>query len=297
MTDEKTQYRAGLVCAVLAHIMWGLFPLFWRLLSSLDPWAVVSYRVIFAWSILMCCMPWIMGRNAQQRQHLQKKLHSLKTWRVHALAAALIFTNWLVFIWAVGQNRILEASLGYFINPLLNVVLGVLVIRETLNALQWTAVAVAGLGVASMASASAGLPWISLLLALTFSVYGLIKKSASLPPVLGLTVEVTTLLGPALLLLLLLAPTQTADLKDAWMWCLLGLGGLITIMPLSLFAFAAKNVPLSTLGILQYVGPTLQFAIGTFLLTEPFGTARLLGFVCVWLALVMYVLGTRSSRD
>lgn len=297
MNQPTTQLRAGLVCAVLAHIMWGLFPLFWRLLRSFDPLEVVSYRVVYAWAILLCLLPLLLARtNAEERQKLQDNFLSGRVWLAYTLAACLIFTNWLVFVWAVGQNRILEASLGYYINPLLNVFLGVIIIRERLSRTQWLAVGVAAIGVAVMAIAGGVVPWVSLILAASFSLYGLVKKQAQLPALWGLFLEASVLLIPAILLLAWRPELETAPTKDAFVWMLLVIGGLITIMPLSLFAFAAKRVPLSTLGILQYIGPTLQFIIGVLFLTEPFGAARVVGFVFVWLALAIYVYGSLSLR-
>ncbi len=297
MTNTPTLHRRGLACAVLAHIMWGLFPLFWMQLRRFDPLETVNLRVIFAWVFLFCSFPLLRIFNgAAQWQELWVNLRSLKVWAMYAIAACLIFTNWLVFIWAVGQNRILEASLGYYINPLLNVMLGVLIIRERLSGPQWWAVGLAACGVAVMTIAGGVLPWISLLLASTFAVYGLVKKRAHLPPLMGLLFETSVLLLPALLLLFIRIPLSTEPEKDVYAWSLFAMGGVITIMPLSLFAYAAKRVPLSTLGILQYIGPTLQFIIGTCFLTEPFGAARVLGFTLVWLALAIYVYATVISK-
>jgi chloramphenicol-sensitive protein RarD len=278
---------------MLAHIMWGLFPLYWRLLRNFDPLEVVAFRVVFAWSILFGLLPILLLRTSElEKQELRKNIRRPRVWLAYSLAACLIFTNWLVFLWAVGQNRILEASLGYYINPLLNVLLGVIIIRERLSPLQWLAVGVAASGVAIMTIAGGVFPWISLLLACTFSLYGLVKKQAQLPALLGLLLETSVLLLPAVLLALFCPVDDAAPAKDAYIWTLLLVGGLITIMPLGLFAYAAKRVPLSTLGILQYIGPTLQFIIGVVLLTQPFGFARFVGFVFVWIALLIYVLGS-----
>ncbi|MEZ6136652.1 MAG: EamA family transporter RarD [Pirellulaceae bacterium] len=298
MRLAASSHRAGLVCAVLAHVMWGLFPLFWRLLRAYDSLEVVSYRVVFAWIILLGIAPLLwLAASTSERVDLLSNLRSSRVWFAYALGGLLIFANWLVFLWAVGHDRVLEASLGYYINPLLNVVLGVLIIKERLTATQWSAVAIAAVGVAIMTSANGYIPWISLVLAGTFSLYGLVKKQAKLPPLWGLLIETSVLIVPALVLLTYFAPHSGPPQKSVWVWGTLLMGGVITIAPLSLFAFAARRVSLSTLGILQYIGPTLQFIIGVWILAEPFGTTRMVGFCFVWLALLIYVRGTFAAGE
>ncbi len=297
MPSEPSQHRAGLACAVLAHVMWGLFPLFWRLLRDLDPLAVASHRVLWAWLILVTCLPLLLrATRPTVRQQIFAGFSNWQMWTTHGLAAILIFSNWLVFIWAVGHGRVLEASLGYYINPLLNVLLGVLVLREKLLPAQWLAVSVAAAGVSVITVAGGGLPWISIVLAVSFALYSLVKKKATLPALWGLLLETTVLLTPALLLLTLREPAQLSGPLTTVTWLLLMLGGLITIMPLALFAFAARRVPLATLGILQYIGPTLQFVIGAWILSEPFGVSRLVGFCFVWTGLIIYLVGSKPAR-
>ncbi len=288
----------GLICGALAHVMWGLFPLYWRHLKQVDSLVVVSHRVLWSWVFLALLLPllWLLFERRPAAERSLRDFASPKIWLIYLLAGVLIGINWLIFIWAVGQNRVLEASLGYYINPLFNVLLGVLVVRERLNKLQWSAIAIAGVGVAVMALGGTGFPWISLLLAATFSLYGLVKKNAPMPPLVGLLLESSVLLAPAVAFLYWNS-TQTSEpiMRSGTTTWLLVAGGIITVMPLGLFAFAARRVKLSTLGILQYIGPTLQFAIGTLILAEPFGIARLAGFACVWIALVIYVFGMRAE--
>ncbi len=291
--SEIYQRRAGLACGALAHVMWGTFPLFWRQLSYIDPLEVVCHRILWSWVILLALAPALIYIAAPQvRRELREYIWTPRVWVTYGIAACLITVNWLVFIWAVSNDRVVEASLGYYINPLLNVLLGVLVVRESLGKTQWLAVGVAAVGVSIMALAGEGLPWVSLVLAVSFSLYGLVKKNAPMPPLLGLLLETTVLVGPALLWLMWITPSPRPPGQFLNSQLLLVLGGLLTTMPLALFAFAAKRVPLSTLGILQYIGPTLQFLIGTLIFAEAFGPVRITGFVCVWLAILIYLVGS-----
>ncbi len=296
--SEIHQRRAGLICGALAHVMWGSFPLFWRQVSFIDPLEVVCHRILWSWAILVCALPILIRlADSRLRAELGQSLRSLIVWKTYTLAAMLITVNWLVFIWAISNNRVIEASLGYYINPLLNVMLGVLVIRESLTRSQWFAVGIATLGVSVMAIAGNAIPWVSLLLAISFSLYGLVKKNATLPPLIGLLLESSVLVIPAVLFLIYVPASNRPPGQVVSTQILLVLGGLLTIMPLALFAYAARRVPLSTLGILQYIGPTLQFLIGTMIFAEPFGYATVVGFVCVWIALLVYLTSMGKERS
>jgi chloramphenicol-sensitive protein RarD len=218
----------------------------------------------------------------------------------YGLAAVLIGGNWFLYIWGVGHGRVLETSLGYFLTPLVNVLLGVLVLRERLRPVQWAAVGVATIGIAYLAAAVGGLPWIAIGLAVSFGSYGLIKKRAPLPPLQGLTLETAILWLPA-------AGLITFGMLNGTGAFLIGmpatdgylvLGGLVTVVPLLLFASAVQLVPLSTIGILQYIAPSIQFLLGTLLYHEPFGPAQLRGFIAVWVALVAFTAdGLWASRN
>jgi len=218
-------------------------------------------------------------------------------WLTHAFAAVLIAVNWLTFIWAVNHDRVLEAALGYYINPLLSVLLGVLVFRERLLRAQWFAVAIAAAGVSVIAIADGGLPWPSLLLACSFAVYAMVKKQAELPALLGLLLENAAILVPAVAFLAFVESTRGGALSagDGGTVALLVTGGVITIMPLALFAHAATRVPLSTIGLLQYIAPTMQFIIGALILSESFDKWRLLGFSFVWVAIAIYMTSASSK--
>jgi len=205
-------------------------------------------------------------------------------------SAALISVNWLVYVWAVTNGQVVEASLGYFINPLLNVVLGVLVLKERLNRAQWIAVALAAIGVAYLTAFAGRPPWIALVLAASFATYGLIRKVVAVESVPGLATETLLLLPFALGWLLWCEAQGSGALghASAGVNALLVGSGLATALPLALFAFGARLIPYSTLGILQYVGPTLQFLIGVFVFHEAFPRARAIGFVLIWTALAVY---------
>jgi chloramphenicol-sensitive protein RarD len=205
-------------------------------------------------------------------------------------SAGLISVNWLVYVWAVTNGQVVEASLGYFINPLLNVVLGVLVLKERLNRAQWVAVTLAALGVAYLTAFAGRPPWIALVLAASFATYGLIRKMVAVESVPGLATE-TLLLAPFALGWLLWCEAQGSGAlghASVGVNALLVGSGLATALPLALFAYGARLIPYSTLGILQYVGPTLQFLIGVLVFGEPFPRARAIGFVLIWAALAFY---------
>jgi len=212
---------------------------------------------------------------------------------VYTIAAVLISINWLVFIWAVNHGRVLEASLGYFINPLLSVLLGVVVVGERMTRPQGVAIMVAAAGVAVMGIGGNGLPWVSLVLAGSFAFYGLVKKSAPLPAMLGLLIETSVLLVPAIGYLAWRYSQGVGAMteRDPTTITLLIFGGCLTVLPLALFATAAQRVPLSMMGILQYFGPTLQFIVGVTVFGEVLTASRLLGFAFVWIGSSAFLYG------
>jgi len=222
--------------------------------------------------------------------------------RIYFAAAVLIGINWLVYIWAVNAGFIVEVSLGYYINPLLNVFMGVLFLRERLRTLQWVPLGLATVGVLYLAFAYGSLPWIALTLAFSFGLYGLVKKTAPLGSLYGLTLETGLLFLPALLYLLYSETTgQGAFLHSGAISNVLMMGaGLMTTVPLLMFASAARRIPLSLVGILQYIAPTLQFLLGVLVYGEPFTHTQFIGFGIVWVALILFgvegYLATRSQR-
>jgi chloramphenicol-sensitive protein RarD len=301
MDSDKSEIRIGLIAAVTAHVLWGVFPIFWRQLGDFDSIQVVCHRVLWSFVTLMIYLPFMWRSiETEAKTKLIFTLRQRRTWFVYAAAGGLIALNWLTFIWAVNDDRVLEASLGYYINPLLNVLIGVWILGERLSGSQWLAIGCATLGVAIMTVAGGGLPWVSLVLACSFATYALIKKKAPLPALLGLLLETTVLLVPAFLYIAWVETSGTEGafaMGDVRLLILLALGGTVTIAPLALFAFAAQRAPLSAIGVLQYIAPTMQFLLGVFLYSEPFDRWQLIGFIFVWIALGLYMLSTRRAKE
>jgi len=276
---------SGLAAAVGAFLIWGLFPLYLKPLSGVPAMQILSHRIVW------CCLlvfGWLALRG--ELPAVRRALADPGTRLRLVASAGLISVNWLVYVWAVTNGQVVEASLGYFINPLLNVVLGVLVLKERLNRAQWIAVTLAALGVAYLTAFAGRPPWIALVLAASFGTYGLIRKMAAVESVPGLAAE-TVLLAPFAVGWLLWCEAQGSGAfghASAGVNALLLGSGLATALPLALFAYGARLIRYSTIGLLQYVGPTLQFLIGVLVFGEPFPRARAVGFVLIWLGLVFY---------
>ncbi len=274
--------------------MWGLFPIYWRQLGHVASMELVWHRILWSFLLLSIVVPLLMsGNQLGGFSLLRNAVSNARNWRVYGAAAIMIAINWFAFIWAVNHDRVIEASLGYYINPLLNVLLGVVVLKERLIPIQWIAVSIAAIGVTIMSVAGGSIPWVSFAMAGSFSIYGLIKKRATLPPLVGLWMELAVLVIPAALVLGMKANMGTGAMNDSTTLTKLLLigGGLVTVAPLTLFAIAVRRVNLSLIGILQYVGPTLQFLVGVFLFGEPLDQGRIVGFLFVWMALFTFILG------
>lgn len=299
MQHKDRHYRLGLFCAVAAHMLWGFFPLYWKTLNVVPPVELVCHRIVWSFLLLLVVVPVVLRNGGLGGiEPFVAAIRNPRTWAVYAVAAVMIAINWGAFIWAVSHDRVLEASLGYYINPLLNVLLGVVVLGERLQPAQWVAVAIAAAGVMVMAIAGGGLPWVSLTMATAFALYGLVKKKAPLPALAGLLLETAVLTLPALALLAMAEARGAAAFGHVGRGTdlLLMGGGLVTVLPLTLFAVAVRRIKLSTIGVLQYIGPTLQFLVGAVWFAEPLGTWRLVGFGCVWSALALYVISNRRER-
>jgi len=270
--------------ALAAFILWGIFPLYWKLLKHVeDPVEIIAHRILWSLATLILCVTWL-----GQWREIRETLANRKRIALAALAAVLISINWLVFIWAVLNKSVVDSSLGYFMNPLFSVILGVVLFHEKLDRWQWVAVGIAAVGLFLSALSSQRL-WVSVTLAASFSAYGVVKKQTKLSAVSGLGME-TAILAPIAVGYLthaLIASNEIYTLNTAG---LLALGGPITTIPLLLFASSSKHVPLAIMGMLQYVGPSIQFAIGAFLDREPVDLWRLSGFCCVWIALSLFSL-------
>ncbi|MCL6515335.1 EamA family transporter RarD [Alicyclobacillus sp.] len=277
--------RRGIVYAVLAYGGWGLLPMYWKLFASLSATEVLAHRIVwsalFVWAMLAATGRLKAGlRVAQDRRHL--------LWM--GIGAGLITINWLTYIYAVNSGHIVEASLGYYINPLVSVLLGIVFLHERLNGWQWGALAVAAAGVAISVWAYGRFPWLAISLALSFGLYGLAKKKVSVEAMESLTWE-TTLVLP--LALLYLAGLHLAGVDGGWhlpalRLVLLLLSGVATALPLLWFGMAAKALNLTTLGFVQYLSPTISLLLGVFVYRESFTALDLLAFACIWMALVLY---------
>ena len=284
--------RSGLAAGLGAYLLWGLFPLYWPLLEPAGPLEILAHRI--AWSLLFLAAVLAIGNGFAWIRDLDRRRLGLL-----AIAAALITVNWGTFIYAVNDDHVVETSLGYFITPLVAVALGVTVLGERLRRDQRIADAIAALAVAVLAVDYGRPPWIALTLALSFGTYGLIKKRANVEGTQSLAVE-TALLAPAAIAFLIwleAAGDSTLFTQDAGHVGLLVLSGVVTAVPLILFGAAAIRVTLTTIGVLQYLAPTMHFLIGVVLNDEPMPVTRLFGFALVWVALAIFTGGAlRSTR-
>ena len=275
----------GVTYAVGAYVVWGLLPLYWKLLGHVPVFQLLAHRIL--WSFLF--LIGVIAVSRQQRAFWQSVKNS-KVLRVYGVSAILVAINWFIYVWAVSSGFVIQTSLGYFINPLVSVLIGVVILREKLRIGQWLPVGVATVGVVYLTFAYGSLPWISLSLAITWALYGLVKKFAPLSSLHGLTVETGLLLLPAIFYLVFTAGTgQSVFLHDTFSSDVLLIGtGIATTTPLFLFALAVVRIPLSLTGILQYIAPTLQFLLGLFVFKESFTTSQFIGFSFIWLALVLF---------
>lgn len=277
----------GVLYAIGAYGLWGFLPLYWKAVQTVPAVQILSHR--FVWScIFLMMLIWVK----KEWPVLRGALATPRTLAVFSLAAVLLAINWLTYIWGVNAGFIVESSLGYFINPLMNVLLGVVFFKERLRPWQWGSIGLAGAGVLYLTLSYGRLPWIALVLAFTFGMYGLLKKTAPLGALPGLTLETAILFVPAGALLLF-AESQGSGAfghQGLTVTTLLAFTGVITALPLLLFAGAARRIHLSTLGLLQYIAPTIQFLIGVLVYGEPFTQARLVGFGAIWVALALYSL-------
>jgi chloramphenicol-sensitive protein RarD len=282
-----TELRRG----AAAYLLWGLFPLYWPLLEPAGAVEILSHRVVWSLVVVAALLAALGGL---------RRVRGLGTRRLGllAVAAAVVSVNWGVYIYGVNTGQVVETSLGYFVNPLVTVALGVLVLGERLRAAQWVAIALATLAVVGLAVDYGRPPWIALALAFSFAVYGLVKKLAGVGAVESLAVETAVLAPFALGYLAVLGATDagTFTSQGPWHVALLVGAGIVTAVPLLCFGAAATRVPLSTLGLLQYLAPSLQFAIGVLVVGEPLPPGRLTGFVVVWVALALFTADALGQR-
>jgi len=276
--------KRGTAFAFAAYGLWGFFPIYFKALHGVPALQIMTHRVVWSFVVLAALL-------LLRREYLAFKA-SLKprTVLIYLAAGVLLAVNWLVYVWAVNAGFVLESSLGYFINPLVSVLLGVIFFRERLRPMQWAPIGLAAAAVVYLALSYGSLPWIALSLAFSFGFYGLMKKIAPLSSLHGLSLETAVLFLPALGYLLFAEFNGSGAFMHAGAapTLFMAFSGLVTVIPLLLFSSAARMVPLSTLGIIQYVAPTLQFLIGVLVFHEPFPRARAVGFVLIWSALAIY---------
>lgn len=289
MTDS----RRGLWYGAAAYLMWGLFPLYWTLLEPSGALEILDHRIV--WSLVFTAL--LLGTR-RQWPALRAALRSARTALILTAAAVLISINWATYIYGVNSGHVVETSLGYFINPLVSVALGVLVFRERLRRVQWAAVAIAVVAVAVLTVDYGRPPYIALTLAFTFAFYGLLKKIVRVGPVEGLAIESGVLTVPALGMLGYFAVQGdlTFGTVSPLHTVLLMLAGVVTAVPLLAFASGAGLIPLSTMGLLQFIAPVMQFALGLLVFSEPMPAGRLVGFVLVWLALTLFTVDLLRRR-
>jgi chloramphenicol-sensitive protein RarD len=276
--------KTGIWYALGAYLMWGLFPIYWKWLQAVPALQVIGHRII--WSFLVLTVVVLATRQ-------WTKFRSTLTPRVlgiYLVAGLLLSANWLVYVWGVNSGHIVETSLGYFINPLFSVLLGMIFLKERLRPAQWFPLGLATSGVLYLTWTYGSLPWIALALAFTFGFYGLVKKTAPLGSLYGLTLETGLVFLPALGYLLFTESTGYGAFghTDLVVLFLMIGAGPVTTVPLLMFASAARRIPLTTIGIMQYLAPTLQFLLGVIVYREPFTTAKLVGFSLVWVALIFF---------
>ena len=277
---------SGILYGLSAYVLWGMFPLFFKQLQAASAIEVVLHRMV--WSLVFVLIVLAVLRRWNWLGDVRRSPALLGKFAVSAL---LLAGNWLSYVWAVNNGHVLDASLGYFILPLINVALGFIFLHERPRKAQWAAFALAATGVLWMAVQSGHVPWLALLIAMTFGFYGLMRKTATLGALEGMSLE-TMLLAPLAVVALLWAgpsgPGSQWPAHDAHTWLFFLLSGPVTAIPLLLFAAGARRVPLSTMGFLQYITPSILALMGVFLYGEPFAGPRAVGFVFIWVALLLY---------
>lgn len=283
----------GILYALSAYAIWGLLPIYWKALATVPALQTTSHRVL--WSCLFVAALLTLRRNWVW---LRPALRSRSTMLTFAATAALIMANWLVYIYAVNSGQLVETSLGYFINPLVNVLLAIVFLQERPRPWQWLAIAIAVIGVTYLTISFGRLPWIALSLAFTFAFYGLLKKQANIAALEGQMLETGILVVPVALYLAFLEISGASALHSAgWVTVgLLVLSGVVTAIPLLLFSAGARRVPLTVLGLLQYIAPTIQFFLGVLLYHEPFNQTMLTGFSFIWAALAIFTVESMMMR-
>lgn len=295
MEDNNNLAKRGIILAISAYTMWGIAPIYFKSIASVPPLEILSHRVIWSFFFLALIIAF-----SRQWVRVKAVFTQPKTLFLLTISALLVGSNWLIFIWAVNNNHLLDASLGYYINPLLNVLLGMLLLGERLRHLQWGAVLIAAIGVIAELIQFGSLPWIAFALATSFGFYGLLRKKINIDAQTGLFIETFVLLPLAAIYLFFISSSPTANLTDNSfdLNLLLVAAGIVTTLPLLCFTGAATKLKLSTLGFLQYIGPSLMFILATLIYKEPFKLEHGITFGCIWLALLLFSIdGIRTHQQ
>jgi chloramphenicol-sensitive protein RarD len=282
---QECVLNRGILYGAVAYLLWGFFPIYFKALHQVPALEIMFHRVIWSF-ILLALLVWARKEWAAFRSSIARP----KTILLFTVVAIFLAVNWLIYIYGVNAGQVLETSLGYYISPLASVALGMVFLRERLRPMQWVPVLMAAAAVLYLTWQYGALPWIALALAFTFSMYGLMKKVAPLGSLYGLTLETAILLLPAIVYLLIIEGQGKASFLHAGAGtsALLAFTGVITALPLLLFGSAARQIPLTMIGLLQYIAPTVQFFLGVLVYHEPFDSTRLVGFSIIWAALVIF---------
>ncbi len=287
MTNEMTR---GIWFGLSGYILWGLSPIFWKALTDIEAIDVLSWRILCTFVFTVLAITLLKKGN-----ELRSVVSSRNGLLAGMTCGLLIGFNWGMFVWAVDANHVVDASLGYFMNPLMNVFLGVVILREKLRSAVWLSVGLALIGVLWLTFALGSFPWISVSLACSFALYGLIRKIAPAGPLTGLTIETSTVAIPALLFLLIRGNASSNLNISTSVTILVLLSGLATGIPLLLFASSARRIPLSILGLLQYITPTLQLLLGIFAYGEDFDGTRFIGYSIIWFGLLLFAVDSFAA--
>ncbi|HLR60808.1 MAG TPA: EamA family transporter RarD [Lentibacillus sp.] len=281
--------KAGILYAVSAYFLWGFLPIYWKLLNDTSPDEILAHRILWSF-IFMLVIVFAVRKWKPFVQEFKTIIKNKKQLIGITLASFVISLNWLTFIWAVNNDHVIQTSLGYYINPLVSILLGMIVLKESLTRRQLFAFILAGVGVVNLTFSYGVFPWVALVLAFSFAIYGLLKKTVDISAMFGLTIE-TMIVSPIALIYLLFIPDSSIepDIMFSTTGPLLIGAGVATAVPLLLFATGARKIPLSMVGFLQYIAPTIILILGVFVYKETFSTAHLTSFALIWAALIIYM--------
>ncbi|WP_289139086.1 EamA family transporter RarD [uncultured Brevibacillus sp.] len=285
--------KQGVFYAIAAYFMWGLLPLYWKVFQSMGAWEILAHRIV--WSVVFVAIIIVVTKRTRK---LRESVSGVKMVGALIVCSLLISANWLLYIWAVNNDQVMQTSLGYYMNPLITVLMGVIFLKEKMHAGQWISLALASCGVLYITIQYGEFPWVALSLALTFAFYGLAKKLVKLEAIIGLAWE-TLFVAPialAYLLMIQINGTETVSALAWWQVLLLTLAGVGTALPLYWFAQAAARLPLSMIGFIQYLSPTISLLSAIFLFHEPFTTTHMISFSLIWGALIIFTVSSIRKK-